>query len=175
VAWDKLLGVDLARKKTCPFTARPKGALGRLAAMLYVTECNGRKSLHIHALSYGALLPEFVARVAHDPECRRALLGALDTQITGQLRKNVHLTRLCQKALFVPVGYDASFPPFQTSVSDSRTDQAADNLDGDSTITGESIRMCGQVVAMQRNVHKHGPSCQKPKRGVDGCRFCAQI
>jgi hypothetical protein len=45
VAWDKLLGVDLARKKTCPFTARPKGALGRLAAMLYVTECNGRKSL----------------------------------------------------------------------------------------------------------------------------------
>ena len=55
-AWDKLLGVSMSQRKTCPFNARQKGALGRLAAMQYVTECNGRKSLHIHALTYGSLL-----------------------------------------------------------------------------------------------------------------------
>jgi hypothetical protein len=53
--------------------------------MLYVTECNGRKSLHIHALSYGALLPEFVARVAHDPRCEVRSLER-DEQPSGTCR-----------------------------------------------------------------------------------------
>jgi hypothetical protein len=164
LAWEHLLGVDVERKKTCPFAALPKGALGRLAAMLYVTECNGRGSLHIHALTYGSILPEFVARVVHDAELRRAIATALDTQVTAQLHTDVHLARAVQKVLHVPTGYDASFRPFQVRSCEDRPDTPIDR---------ERIRFCGHVAAMQRNIHRHGSSCTKPKRGREGCRFCA--
>eukprot|EP01047_Picozoa_sp_COSAG01_P100751 COSAG01_NODE_30564_length_613_cov_3.690661_1_plen_137_part_01 len=106
--------------------------------MQYVTECNGRKSLHIHALTYGSLLPEFVARVAHDPSLRHALLAALDTQVTGQLPTEYHMLNACRKVLRVGAGYDASFPPFLTAHSHST----------DAPIKIEHVRQCGRAVAI---------------------------
>ena len=69
----------------------------------------------------------------------------------------------CRKVLRVGAGYDASFPPFLTAHSHST----------DAPIKIEHVRQCGRAVAMNCNMHIHCRSCQKPKRGIDGCRFCA--
>ena len=46
-----------------------------------VKECNGRKSQHVHILTYGSVAPRFVSLVAEDAELRQLVLSALDTQV----------------------------------------------------------------------------------------------
>ena len=69
--------------------------------------------------------------------------------------------QLSRKALRVGTGYDASYRPFQCDVAEP----------ADAPITVEHIQRCGRAVAMNRNIHKHGQSCRKSKRGCQGCRF----
>jgi hypothetical protein len=161
LAWVHLLGVDVGHRLTLPFAARPKGACGRLAAMTMVKECNGRKSQHIHALTSGSAMPEFVSCVVHDPQLRHALHAALGTQITGHLPTEIHTLENVRKALGVGRGHDASFKPFQIDAGER----------ADAPIRVWDIKLCAHVVAMYRNLHVHCKSCQKGKRGQDGCRF----
>eukprot|EP01049_Picozoa_sp_SAG25_P008733 SAG25_NODE_810_length_5237_cov_5.091086_2_plen_200_part_00 len=58
-------------------------------------------------------------------------------------------------------GHDASFEPFQTDAEER----------ADAPIRVRDIKLCAHVVAMDRNLHVHCKSCQKGKRGQDGCRF----
>jgi hypothetical protein len=145
---------------------RQTGIHGICASWKDVTECNKRKSQHLHGKGWGGLCPELLSDVADDPELMARWCAAQDSQCIGEL----------------PIAYQA-VSVMQRHSTRSTDDERPVAKRRDAAVTHrhamqEPIHDLREFLhhanmsAVNRGVHEHKATCTCGKRGVTGCRMC---
>jgi len=66
------------------------GIFGRMTAYHGVVECQGKGTLHVHALLWGGLSPELLSAAVDDPELRREAARVMNSIVSARLSQHVH-------------------------------------------------------------------------------------
>ena len=142
------------RKKTC---LGGRGALGQMIAHFAALECQGRGSLHFHAVMWSGLTPELLQALAtKDPDLsglKAKAAEVLDSMATAKLDAERHERR------------------------DADLKERLDGLNGNEgpatfVLEGDGVEKFVQKhVANVTNFHTHSATCRKGKYGHKHCRL----
>jgi hypothetical protein len=128
-----------------------KGVFGEVDAYFTTTETNGRGALHAHGMLWlkGNLeLPNLKERIKGDEELRKHVISYMDEIIQSCVWETS--AEVAGRGLVNETEINVSAEDFATE-----------------------LREDSNMVARQRNMHKHSETCYKYKRGEGGCRFGA--
>ncbi|KOO24354.1 hypothetical protein Ctob_007093 [Chrysochromulina tobinii] len=163
-----LIGIDPSARGNVRVDGedRKTGIHGICASWKDVTECNKRKSQHLHGKGWGGLCPELLSDVADDPELMARWCAAQDSQCIGEL----------------PIAYQA-VSVMQRHSTRSTDDERPVAKRRDAAVTHRHAMQApihdlreflhhANMSAVNRGVHEHKATCTCGKRGVTGCRMC---
>ena len=175
-------------RKTRPHTSRSVGVLGKTLAHFAALECQGRGSLHFHAVMWSGLTPELLQALAtDDPELehlRTVTAQALDSMVRAKLSPEAHADRADDiehrhELLNTdgPASLQSTYPEAYAHVVDQVT--GSEIGDGGTVELAEEQRISAEQLldfAERRvvnvvNFHTHSKTCHKGKHGSEHCRM----
>ena len=162
-----LIGIDTSARGNVRVDGEDRltGIHGICVTWKDVTECNKRKSLHLHGKGFGGLCPELFSDVADDPELMARACSALDSQVIGELPIAYHALSVLQR-------HSTRSTDDERPVA-KRRDAAVTHCHALQPIVDLSEFLHhANVSAANRGVHEHKATCTCGKRGVTGCRMC---
>jgi hypothetical protein len=177
------LACNHVTRKTSSGLHRQVGVLGKTFAHFAALECQGRGSLHFHALIWSGLTPELLQALASgDPaldELRRSATDVLDSMVRGTVDPERHGVRDQDKADRNnelngegPASLESEYPREWEAILRDLTDSTHDAQHSDSRISERQIEeFVERHVANIMNYHTHSATCHKGKYGKRSCRM----
>jgi hypothetical protein len=177
------LACDHVTRKTSSGRHRQVGVLGKTFAHFAALECQGRGSLHFHALVWSGLTPELLQALASgDPaldHLRRSATDVLDSMVCGTVDPVRHGARDQDKADRNnelngegPASLESEYPLEWAAILHDLTDPTHDARHSDSHISERQIEeFVERHVANIMNYHTHSATCHKGKYGKWSCRM----
>lgn len=168
-------------------TSAPKhnkaGVLGRTFAHFAALECQGRGSLHFHAVIWSGLTPQLLQALAsNDPALdglRRSAASVLDSMVRGTLDPARHGSREQDKADrnerlngVGPPDLESEFPTQWAGILEDMSDNTHDAHNSLPRITEDQLHgFVERHVANITNYHTHSATCHKGSHGKFSCRM----
>jgi hypothetical protein len=145
--------IDFASKTTIPLCETKRGVLSKIIAYYGVIESQGRGTLHLHILLWGALPPFLLQKCAEFDDLVEVISRALDSMVSAEISKS---------------GYDAR---------KERSENRVEYYPSLEETPIPSADPAGYVARVERvgtavQVHSHCFTCHKGKSGKFGCRSC---
>ena len=162
------------------------GIFGAPPANFNATECSARQALHCHGLTWLALSPELLSKIAADERVWKIVAAAIESHIQGSVGLEVHLIHKANQVLRVrgPRYTFAQDPCSKTKID--RTSEEEDDEDEEEeqeeeqeestaapkVFSSEAIATEHGVCALTLQDHGHRFACHHSRSGLCGCRFC---
>ena len=150
-----LIGLRPAlRRKTVDLDDDPalhklhKGVLATPRAWMFVTETNGRKSLHFHGVLFSDPSPQFLAKLRDYDGLRQCVCDCLDGLYRCYASPDLHVLDVAKKSLYLRRRTQSWFMPLTK------------DLDGDDV---REHTVDADVVALTNNMHSHMHTVIKQK------------
>ena len=170
-------------RKTSSRKHNKVGVLGKTFAHFAALECQGRGSLHFHAVIWSGLTPQLLQALAsNDPEhegLRQSAADVLDSMVRGTLDPERHLSREQDKADrnerlngVGPADLESEFPEQWAAIVKDLDDNTHDAHNSTSHISEAQLhQFVERHVANITNYHTHSATCHKGSHGKVACRM----